>query len=340
MDKNPTISQHFLICIFLSLILLLISVSSCIFISAKVNPFLREKEPLKEVFVSGKGKDKILMIDISGIISEAGGSGVSGVFSEEDMVASIKEQLEKTKEDSRIKAIIMRINSPGGTVTASDIIHNEIKKFKEGKKIKVVSCMMDVGASGAYFIAMASDKVIAHPTTLTGSIGVIFENFNVEGLFSKLGIKETSIKSGDKKDIGSPFRAITEEERKILQEINYSLYSRFIDVVDEGRKELDREDIKRLADGRVYSAKQALEEKLIDKIGYLDDAIEIAKEESGIAEAKVVMYKRPGVYANNIYSKLFIQQPVSLNLLNLGSRKEISSYLTPKFMYLWAPGDF
>src|SRR3990172_8130481 len=338
MDKNPTISQHFLICIFLSLVLLLISVSSCIFISAKVNPFLREKEPLKEVFVSGKGKDKILIIDISGIISEAGGSGVSGLFSDEDMVASIKEQLEKAKEDNRIKAVILRINSPGGTVTASDIIYNEIKKFKEGKKIKVVSCMMDVGASGAYFIAMASDKVIAHPTTLTGSIGVIFENLNVEGLLNKLGIKDATIKSGDKKDIGSPFRAITEEEKEILQEVNDNLYQRFFDVVYEGREELDRDDVKRLADGRIYSAEQALEEKLIDKIGYLDDAIEVAKEESEIKEAKVVMYKRPGSFANNIYSKLFLQQPVNLNLINFGTAGGASFYLTPRFMYLWSPG--
>lgn len=323
-----------------NLMLLLTFASSCIFISAKVDPFLREKEPLKEVFVSGKGKDKILMIDISGIISEAGGSGVYGLFSDEDMVASIKEQLEKAKEDSRIKAIILRINSPGGTVTASDIIYNEIKKFKDEKDIKVISCMMDVGASGAYYIAMASDKVIAHPTTLTGSIGVIFENFNLEGLFSKLGIKDASIKSGDKKDIGSPFRAITEEEREILQEVNDNLYQRFFDVVYEGREELDREDIKRLADGRVYSAEQALEEKLIDKIGYLDDAVKIAKEESEIQEARVVMYKRPGFYANNIYSKLFLSQPVNLNLINLGGERNISSYLTPKFMYLWAPGGF
>ncbi len=332
--------KHFKVFILFNLMLLLIFASSCTFLSINIEPFMRGKEPLKEVFISGKGKDKILMIDISGIISEAGGSGVSGVFSDEDMVASIKEQLEKAKEDSRIKAVILRINSPGGTVTASDIIYNEIKKFKEKKDIKIISCMMDVGASGAYYIAMASDVVIAHPTALTGSIGVIFENFNVEGLFSKLGIKDASIKSGDKKDIGSPFRAITEEEREILQEVNDNLYQRFFDVVYEGRDELDREDVKRLADGRIYSAQQALEEKLIDKIGYLDDAIEAAKEESEIKEAKVIMYKRPGSYASNIYSKLFLSQPVNLNLINLGGERNISSsyLLTPKFMYLWAPG--
>ncbi|OGL46983.1 MAG: signal peptidase, partial [Candidatus Schekmanbacteria bacterium RBG_16_38_10] len=276
MHKDQRNSEMLSYGMFFCLILFLISTLSCIFISAKIDPFLRGKEPLKEVFISGKGNDKILMIDISGIISEAGGSGVSGLFSNEDMVASIKEQLEKAKEDNRIKAVILRINSPGGTVTASDIIYNEIKKFKEENDIKIISCMMDVGASGAYYIAMASDVVIAHPTALTGSIGVIFENFNVEGLFNKLGIKDASIKSGDKKDIGSPFRAITEEEKEILQEVNDNLYQRFFDVVYEGREELDRDDVKRLADGRIYSAEQALEEKLIDKIGYLDDAIEVA----------------------------------------------------------------
>jgi len=325
-------------CTLLSLLLLLISASGCIFVSAKVGPFLREKEPLDEVVVSGEGKEKILLIDISGLIAELDNSPFADLFLKEDLVTLTKEQLKKAREDDHIKALILRINSPGGTVTASDIIYNEIRKFKNEKKVKVVSCMMDLGASGAYFIAMASDKVIAHPTTLTGSIGVIFENLNVEGLFNKLGIKDASIKSGDKKDIGSPFRAITEEEKKILQEVNDNLYNRFIDVVDEGRRELDREAVKKLADGRIYSAQQALKEKLIDKIGYLDDAIEIAKEESGIREAKVIMYRRPGTYKNNIYSKIIPSQPINFNLINLPDERIISSYFTPKFMYLWAPG--
>ena len=339
MNKFKKNSKNLTFCTFLSLILILISFSSCIFVSAKVGPLLREKEPMEETTVSGEGRDKVLLIDISGVIADTDDSSFAELFLKESMVASVKEQLEKAKDDKKIKAIILRINSPGGTVTASDIIYNEINKFKEKNKVKVIACMMDLATSGGYFIAMASDKVIAHPTTITGSIGVIFENFNVEGLFDKIGIKDASIKSGDKKDIGSPFRKITKEEEEILQKLNNNLYSRFIEVVAKNRKELNLEEIKKLADGRIFSAEQALKEKLIDKIGYLEDAIETAKKETDIKEARVIMYKRPGTYKNNIYSKLPASQSINFNLLNLGGEKGVSSYLMPRFMYLWMPGQ-
>ena len=338
MNKFQEDSGVLTCCTFLSLILILTSFSSCIFVSAKVGPLLSGKETMEETTVSGEGRNKILLIDISGVIADTDDSSITGLFLKESMVASVKEQLEKAKDDKKIKAIILRINSPGGTVTASDIIYNEINKFKEINKVKVIACMMDLAASGGYFIAMAADKVVAHPTTITGSIGVIFENFNVEGLFDKIGIKDSSIKSGDKKDIGSPFRKITKEEEEILKKVNDDLYNRFIEVVAKGRRELNLEEIKKLADGRIYSADQALKEKLIDKIGYLEDAVETAKKETDIKEATVIMYKRPGSYKNNIYSKIPAPQSVNFNLLTLGGEKGVSSYLMPGFMYLWVPG--
>lgn len=163
---------------------------------------------------------------------------------------------------------------------------------------------MDLGASGGYYVAASADRIIAHPTTVTGSIGVIMLNLSVEGLLQKIGITDTSIKTGEYKDMGSPLKTMTEEERRIFQGIMDSLYERFLTAITENRKELPLEKLRSLADGRIYTAQQALENGLIDQIGYLDEAISLAKQESGLTGARVVIYHRPGVYKNNIYSQL------------------------------------
>ncbi len=279
--------------------------------------------PLKETVLSGEGRDKILLIDISGIISS---KKRSSPFKEKTSIVSrVREELKKASDDKKIKGIVLRINSPGGTVTASDIIYREIKQFKDKKKIPVVACMMDVTTSGAYYVALSADAIIAHPTSVTGSIGVIALKFNVKGLLEKIGVEDETIKSADKKDLWSPFRPSTEEEKKIIQGIIGSFHEKFIKVIAEERKELNIEEIKRLADGRIYTAKQAFDSKLIDKIGYLDDAIEIAKKMAGITKAKVISYHRPSRYKNNIYSMFNI---------DLGALTE-NVGLT--FMYLWIP---
>jgi protease-4 len=289
-----------------------------------VNVSLFEKtKPLQEKVLSGEGKNKILLVNISGVISS---KESSSLFREgTSTVSRVREELKKAGADKRIKGLVLRINSPGGTVTASDIIYREIKEFKEDKQVPIVACMMDVTASGAYFVALVSDVIIAHPTSLTGSIGVIALKFNVKGLLEKLNIEEQTIKSGDKKDLWSPFRPCTEEEIRIIQGIIDGFHEKFIQVIAEGRPELNTEKIRSLADGRIYTAEQAVDLKLIDKVGYLNDAIEIAKKEAGITEARVVSYHRPSDYKNNIYS-MFNTDPSAL---------VESAGLT--FMYLWAP---
>ncbi len=318
------------ICIFS---LCLLFSSGCSFISVSLVPPVA---PLKETAIMGKGKDKILVVDISGIISEEEKRGIAGLSGEPDMVARIKEELKKAAKDKRIKAVILRINSPGGTVTASDMIYHEIEQFKKNTGTKVVACIMDLGASGGYYIAVSADKIIAHPTTVTGSIGVIMLNLNLEGLLQKVGIKDTTIKSGEHKDMGSPLRTMTDEERKIFQGVMDNMYERFLSVIAENRKELTPEKLKSLADGRIYTARQALEYGLIDQIGYLDEAIELAKKESGLTKARVVIYHRPGTYKNNIYSQLSSPGFGTINLLNIDLKTFVRSG-TPSFMYLWAP---
>src|SRR5438093_3756125 len=171
--------------------------------------------PLREKTVQGTAADKILMMDISGVISEKGSS--NPLSESEDLVARIKEELTLAAEDSHIKAVLLRINSPGGTVTASDVIHHEITEFKAKRKIPVVSVIMDVGASGGYYIAAPSDRILAHPTSVTGSIGVIMMRVNAEGRLQKIGVDASSVKSGNQKDLGSPFRSITDHATEILQ---------------------------------------------------------------------------------------------------------------------------
>ena len=288
--------------------------------------------PLEERHVSGSGKDKILLVDVSGMISS---EDKESFYTYPSMIATIKEELTRASRDESVKALVLRINTPGGTVTASDIIHHELKLFKASRKIPVVASIMDVGASGGYYIASAADRILAHPSTVTGSIGVIMLTVNAHGLLEKVGVEASAITSGPRKDMGSPFRAMTAEERGIFQGLIDSFYQRFLAVVQEGRPNLQMEQIKKLADGRIYTGDQAKAAGLVDDIGYLEEAIDAAKKKAGLAEARVVTYRRPGDYSNNVYTKLLTPGPLAA-LGNL----DVMSFVrggTPQFMYLWMP---
>ena len=288
--------------------------------------------PLQETQVSGRGEAKVLLIEISGMISSQDGDGLVPT---PNLIASVKEQLTRAVQDEKVKAVVLRINTPGGTVTASDIIHHELKTFKASRKIPIVASIMDVGASGGYYIAAAADSVLAHPSSVTGSIGVIMLTVNAKGLMEKVGVEATAVTSGPRKDMGSPFRTMTTEERAIFQGLIDSFYQRFLSVVQDGRPNLQMEQIKKLADGRIYTGEQAKAAGLVDEIGYLEDAVDLAKKKAGVTEARVVMYRRPGEYSNNVYSKLVAPSP----LASLGNL-DLMSFVrggTPQFMYLWMP---
>jgi len=312
-------TMMFLLCILFTFL------NSCAFISI---PLDRTTRPLLEEKIEGRGKNKILIVNISGVITNTQERSLLSEKHAPSVVARLKEELDKAAKDKHIKAVILKINSPGGTVTASDIIYQEIKKFKQEKRVPVVACLMDVATSGAYYIANASDTIIAHPTTITGSIGVIVMKLNVKGLMDKLGVADESIASGDKKDILSPFRDMTEEENKIMQEIINSMYEKFLAAVDEGRKELSLDTLRLLADGRIFTADQALSHKMIDSIGYLSGAVSEAKKMAAITDARVVTYRRSGEYKNNIYSQ------ATINLFSLGDNSSFEK-LPVQFMYLW-----
>lgn len=325
--------NHFFLISVAALTLCLVFISGCSFISISLTPAIA---PFGETTVSGSGKEKILIIDVSGIISEERKRGLAGLSEEPDMVARIKEELKMAARDKHMKAIILRINSPGGTVTASDMIYHELEQFKKKTGMNIIACIMDLGASGGYYVAVSADKIIAHPTTVTGSIGVIMLNLSVEGLLQKIGVKDASIKTGEHKDMGSPLKTMTNEERRIFQGVMDTLYERFLTVIAENRKDLALEKLKTLADGRIYTAQQALEHGLIDQIGYLDEAVLLAKKATSLDKARVVIYHRPGIYKNNLYSQLNQGGFGTINLLNIDLKTFVNSG-TPSFMYLWAP---
>lgn len=194
-------------------------------------------------------------------------------------------RIEQLAETKGVKAIVLDINSPGGSVGAVQEIHSRILRVKKEKNIPIVALFGDVSASGGYYLGAACDKIVAHPGTLTGSIGVIFSVTNLQGLFEKIGYKQDPIKSGKHKDIGSPARPMTAEERLILQTMIDDAYAQFLGAVAAGRK-MPLEDVRPLADGRIYTGTQALQANLVDQLGDSRDALMLAAKLGGITDEK------------------------------------------------------
>lgn len=298
-------------------------------------PLIPGPEPLREQVIEGQGTPKILLVDISGFISEKSKERSFLGPASPSLIAQVRETLQKAERDKDIAGIVIRINSPGGTITASDIIHHEILRFKERRKIPVYSCIMSVGTSGGYYIATATDQITAHSTSITGSFAVIIMTLNVEGLMNKIGVSELTIKSGDKKDILSPFRPATPEEKAIVQTIVNQFHKKFVDtIMARPGNTLDRKAAESLADGRIYSAEQALEGKLIDRIGYLDDVIMEMKKKIGVTDARIVTYYLPGSYKGTIYSGSAEESSFSTRLLGGASLDWLGE---TQFLYLWRP---
>ncbi|MBM4120102.1 MAG: signal peptide peptidase SppA [Nitrospira sp.] len=223
------------------------------------------------------GEDRIGLVRVEGVILDS-----------KDTVSELK----RFGDSSSIKAIVLRIDSPGGGVVPSQEIHDAVQRVRTKQNKTVVASMGTVAASGGYYIAAAADRIVANPGTLTGSIGVIMEMVNLEGLLHKVGVEGVVIKSGRYKDVGSPFRKMNPEERRILQSVMDDVHEQFIEAVAEGRS-LGVKDVRPLADGRIFTGRQAVDAKLVDELGDLDDAIRIAAEMVGIeGEPAVVNPKK------------------------------------------------
>jgi protease-4 len=218
-------------------------------------------------------------------------------------------ELKRFSENPSVKAIVIRIDSPGGGVVPSQEIYNAVKRVRSKHNKAVIASMGSVAASGGYYIAAATDRIVANPGTLTGSIGVIMETANVEGLLQKIGVEGVVIKSGKYKDVGSPLRKMSTDERGLLQGVMDDVHKQFIEAVAEGRS-LELRAAQALADGRIFTGHQAKEAKLVDELGDLEDAIQLAAEVVGIeGEPKVIEPRRRFSLREILDSKLSMLFP-------------------------------
>lgn len=247
-------------------------------------------------------EDYIAVVEVEGTIYSEPAESMFGESEEYNHPKTMK-YIDKLMEDENNKGILLYINTPGGAVTASDDLYLKLMQYKEKTQRKIYCYFADQACSGGYYIAMASDEIYANRNCMTGSIGVIMSTTNLQGLYEKLGIKEINITSGANKAMGSPGEELTKEQRAILQSIVDESYEQFVDIVATGRK-MDEKKVKKLADGRIYTANQAVNKKLIDGTSTYEDYQNKIKEEAG----EITFYKRDNV--NNSFSSLFssIQQ--------------------------------
>jgi protease-4 len=300
----------------------------------KVTLFPDASEPLQEAVLEGSGKDKILVIPIAGIITER--PKIRILRSAPSVVQEVVSHLRLAEKDDAIKTVLFKIDSPGGTTTASDILYHEIMAFKQRTGKKAVVCMMNLAASGGYYVALPADVIVAHPTTVTGSIGVILMRPEVTGLMEKIGIGVQVNKSGENKDMGSPFRPVTPDEDNLLQDLADALGRRFVDLVKQHR-DLQADALARVADARIFLAAEALAAGLVDRIGYLPDAIEAAKTVAGLDDnARVITYRRTFYADDNVYNTLASGSPERSTalLLDTGLAGDLLA-LDAGFYYLW-----
>jgi protease-4 len=276
--------------------------------------------PFHERVIQGKGHgDKVVVVSIEGLID--------GRQSER-----LRDQLAMAQQDSSVRGVIIKINSPGGTISASDQIFARVKSYrKHNTKKPVVAFMQGMAASGGYYAAAACEEIMAEPTVITGSIGVIFSNLVVQDLLeNKLGILPVVVKSGPKKDWPSSYRAPSEEELSYIDErLITPAYERFLEIVAEGRQGvLTPDEIRPLADGGIYSAKAAKDNGLVDHIGYLEDAVELVRTKAGLGAVKVVEYEE----IFSLAGLLSIKSDLNQMKLDRGLIHELT---TPELLYMW-----
>lgn len=289
--------------------------------------------PLREYTLEGEGAEKIAVIPVRGVIgTDSRGSLLS---SKPSVVQEVLSRLRIAEKDDQVRGVVLTVDSPGGSVVASEILASEVSDFRERTEKPVVAAMLSVAASGGYYVSAVCDRIVAHPGTLTGSVGTIFIRAEVSGLMNMVGVRAEVAKSGRLKDIGSPFRAATDEERRVFQDIIDSMNRRFLATVKKGRK-MDDDAIAAISDARIYGAEQALQVGLVDEIGMLGRAFDLAREMAGLDEnARIVTYRDRPVPDDTPYNTATAGAAAGGLFM-----PELARYLAvPRtgFYYLWAP---
>lgn len=296
----------------------------------------------ERTLAEGRGffrKEKIAVLELRGFIGMGSGE-FPWTWTRQNMVGEVRSRLKEIRKDSQVKAVVLRISSTGGEVTACDMIHHDLARFKKDTGIPVVASISEHGASGAYYIAMATDRVLAQPTAIVGSIGVMMQSYDLSDLLEKIGVRVAPVKSAEHKDLNSPFRRMSPEEREVLQKLVNDLYERFVGVVDEGRPALGADEVRALADGRVVSGEAAASAGLVDATGYFSDAIEAARELADISSPTIILYSRGGAGAADLLSSFGGQSvagsaPATAPGFEL--RVKSRGFRRPELLYLWEP---
>lgn len=301
-----------------------------------VVPTVTDPGPVRVVAVrEGSTGSRVAVVDVDGLLLNDRPSGPYSAG--ENPVSSFRERLDAIARDPSIRAVVLRINSPGGSVTACDIMAEDLRRFRERTGLPVVSCLMDLGTSGAYYLAVGADHVLAHPTTVTGGIGALINRYNLRDAMAQFNIVAEPITSGPMVDMGSLAGPLSDESGRLLQDMADGFAARFRGRVALRRPGVEDDDWEVLADGRVVAASEAIDRQLIDAIGYLDDAIAEAERRAGLpgGGAEVVLLKRRGDPARSVYAET-PNRPIQREFFPI-SYPGLDRAKMPTFLYVWAP---
>lgn len=304
-------------------------------VTVNVTPPPEKLRPRVVLADAGAGTSRVALIEVRGLLVDSKSPGL--LADGPNPVDRFVSQLEQIRADRRVKAVVVRITSPGGTVTASDIMHTELRRFREETGVPVVISMGEVAASGGYYLALAGDRLIAQPTTITGSIGVIVPSVNVSEGLAKIGIHSRSIVSGPNKDLANPFEPMHEGHYTVLQQLVDDFYDRFQGLVRERRPGIRTEDFAQVTDGRVMSGERAKALGLVDDVGGVRESFAAAKSMAGLKAAALVKYVGEGDLATSAYSRSTRDAGTEVNLVQvrLGDLRGWSGE-TGHFFYVWA----
>jgi len=282
---------------------------------------------------SGPGGGRVGLVDVDGLLLN---QNLTGPYSAgENPVASFREKLQAAASDPSIRAVVVRINSQGGGVTASDIMADELRRFRDEAGKPVVACLMDVATGGAYYLAVGADRVVALPTSLTGSVGALINHYNLQDAMAQLNLVADPIKAGPLLDMGSVTAPLDDEARRLLQEVADGFRDRFRDRVAQRRLAMTPADRLAIDDGRVVAATRALALHLVDRLGYVHEAIAEAEHLAQISGAEVVLFQRAGYPARSIYA-ITPNAPIQGEIVPF-SYPGLDRSKVPTFLYLWQP---
>jgi protease-4 len=275
---------------------------------------------------------RVAVVDVDGLLVNVDCTGPYSLG--ENPVALLREKLDAVAADAAVCAVVLRVNSPGGSVTATDIMWHDLQAFRARTHLPVVACLMDVAAGGGYYLATASDVIVAHPTTVAGGIGVILNLYNLRDLMAQFNILPQEVKSGGHIDMGSPTRPLSPEAKDLLQKMADEFHARFVEVVRAARPQVDPGGGTTF-DGRVFTAREALAGRLIDRVGYLDDAVALASDLAHRPGAAPVLFHRGNDAARSLYA-VTPNVPLQATAWPF-SVPGLDRSRLPAFLYLWQP---